>query len=262
MAPLIDHWAIPTFGAGKAAARHSHGALRGQSNQATVLRAPMVGPAASSKSPANTPVCAIPITTGPRAGKAGRAGKAASEPEQLAHAEEIARMARLSLFNSPFLLGFDEFEQTIDRIAKASNDGYPPYNIEQTGPNTLRITLAVAGFTMDDLVVTVEGRQLIVKGRQTDDDNRVYLHRGIAARQFQRTFMLAEGIDVDGASLDNGLLNIDLERPAVEEPVRTVKIKPGAEKVSAKVAGSKATSMKSAPSHRGETIDVKPEKTR
>lgn len=170
-------------------------------------------------------------------------------------------MARLSLFNSPFLLGFDEFEQTIDRIAKASNDGYPPYNIEQTGPNTLRITLAVAGFTMDDLIVTVEGRQLIVKGRQTDDDNRVYLHRGIAARQFQRTFMLAEGIDVDGASLDNGLLNIDLERPAVEEPVRTVKIKPGAEKAGTKAAGAKSGSMKSTAPRRGETIDVKPEKT-
>lgn len=174
-------------------------------------------------------------------------------------------MARLSLFNSPFLLGFDEFEQTIDRIAKSSNDGYPPYNIEQTGPDTLRITLAVAGFTMDDLVVTVEGRQLIVKGKQTDDENRVYLHRGIAARQFQRTFMLAEGIDVDSASLDNGLLNIDLERPAIEEPVRTVKIKPAADKtrkkaIGGKAAAGKSSSAKAAAKARGNTIDVEPEK--
>jgi len=158
-------------------------------------------------------------------------------------------MARLSLFNSPFLLGFDEFEQTIDRIAKASHDGYPPYNIEQTGQNTLRITLAVAGFTMDDLTVTVEGRQLIVKGKQTDEEDRVYLHRGIAARQFQRTFMLAEGIEVDGASLDNGLLSIDLERPAVEEAVRTVKINPGDNTTGGK-AGAKTADV----------IDVKPDK--
>ena len=137
-------------------------------------------------------------------------------------------MARLSLFNSPFLLGFDEFEQTVDRIAKASADGYPPYNIEQTGENALRITLAVAGFTMDDLAVTVEGRQLIVRGRQSEREDRVYLHRGIAARQFQRTFMLAEGIEVEGAALENGLLGIDLARPAVKEAVRSVPIRPGA----------------------------------
>ncbi len=137
-------------------------------------------------------------------------------------------MARLSLFNSPFLLGFDEFEQTVDRIAKASADGYPPYNIEQTGENALRITLAVAGFTMDDLAVTVEGRQLVVRGRQAEREDRVYLHRGIAARQFQRTFMLADGIEVEGAALENGLLGIDLARPAVEEAVRSVPIRPGA----------------------------------
>ena len=137
-------------------------------------------------------------------------------------------MARLSLFNSPFLLGFDEFEQTVDRIAKASADGYPPYNIEQTGENALRITLAVAGFAMDDLTVTVEGRQLIVRGRQTEREDRIYLHRGIAGRQFQRTFMLAEGIEVESAALENGLLGIDLARPAVEEAVRSVPIRPGA----------------------------------
>lgn len=151
-------------------------------------------------------------------------------------------MARLSLFNSPFLLGFDEFEQTVDRIAKASADGYPPYNIEQTGANALRIVLAVAGFTMDDLAVTVEGRQLIVRGRQAGGEDRVYLHRGIAARQFQRTFMLAEGIEVEGAALENGLLGIDLVRPTVEAPIRTVPIEPGRNatggKVSTKPAGT------------------------
>ncbi|MDE0147545.1 MAG: Hsp20 family protein [Rhodospirillaceae bacterium] len=144
-------------------------------------------------------------------------------------------MARLSLFNSPFLLGFDEFEQTVDRIAKASADGYPPYNIEQTGENALRIVLAVAGFTMDDLAVTVEGRQLVVRGRQAERDDRVYLHRGIAARQFQRTFMLADGIEVEGAALENGLLGIDLARPAVEEAVRSVPIRPGANATGGKV---------------------------
>ena len=148
-------------------------------------------------------------------------------------------MARLSLFNSPFLLGFDEFEQTADRIAKASADGYPPYNIEQTGENALRIVLAVAGFAMDDLAITVEGRQLIVRGRQTEREDRVYLHRGIAARQFQRTFMLAEGIEVEGAALENGLLGIDLVRPAVEEAVRSVPIRPGANATDGKMrAGS------------------------
>lgn len=135
-------------------------------------------------------------------------------------------MSRLSLFNSPLLLGFDHFEQALDRIAKASTDGYPPYNIEQIGENTLLITLAVAGFTMDDLSVTIEGTQLVIRGKQTDDDERVYLHRGIAARQFQKSFVLAEGIEVTNAHLDNGLLNVELQRPAVEDCVRKVEIKP------------------------------------
>ena len=135
-------------------------------------------------------------------------------------------MSRLSLFNSPLLLGFDHFEQALDRIAKASTDGYPPYNIEQVDENTLRITLAVAGFTMDDLSVTVEGNQLIIRGKQTDDDQRVYLHRGIAARQFQKSFVLAEGIDVQDAHLDNGLLHVELRRPPVEDNIRKVEIKP------------------------------------
>jgi HSP20 family molecular chaperone IbpA len=134
-------------------------------------------------------------------------------------------MSRLTLFNSPLLLGFDHFERALDRVSKTAADGYPPYNIEQTGENALRITLAVAGFSMGDLVVQIENNQLVVRGKQSDDKERVYLHRGIAARQFQRSFVLAEGIEVAGAWLDNGLLNIDLVRPVVEPQVRTVEIK-------------------------------------
>lgn len=133
-------------------------------------------------------------------------------------------MTRLSLFNSPFLLGFDELERALDRSAKASSDGYPPYNIEQLREDGLRITLAVAGFADDDLSVTVEDRQLVIRGKQKEDPNRVYLHRGIAARQFQRAFVLAEGIEVTGASLDNGLLHVDLVRPKVESRHRVIEI--------------------------------------
>jgi HSP20 family molecular chaperone IbpA len=134
-------------------------------------------------------------------------------------------MSRLPLFNSPLLLGFDHFERALDRVSKIASDGYPPYNIEQLGDNALRITLAVAGFQMSDLAITAEDNQLIVRGRQHDDAQRVYLHRGIAARQFQRSFVLAEGIEVSGAWLDNGLLHIDLVRPAIESRVRTIEIK-------------------------------------
>jgi HSP20 family molecular chaperone IbpA len=134
-------------------------------------------------------------------------------------------MTRLSLFNNPLLLGFDQFERTLDRISKNSAEGYPPYNIEQTSENGLRITLAVAGFGLDDLTIQVEDNQLVIRGKQTDDGTRVYLHRGIAARQFIRSFVLAEGIEVTGASLDNGLLHIDLVRPPIEARVRKVEIK-------------------------------------
>ncbi|MTJ84189.1 MAG: Hsp20 family protein [Telmatospirillum sp.] len=148
-------------------------------------------------------------------------------------------MTRVSLFNSPLLLGFDHFERVLDRISKTSAEGYPPYNIEQMGENGLRITLAVAGFSMDDLQVAVEDNQLIVRGLQRDDDpNRIFLHRGIAARQFQRAFVLAEGIEVRNAILDNGLLHIDLERPMPERRARTIPIE------------------KAEPRHRGTTIDV------
>src|SRR6202044_1467930 len=137
-------------------------------------------------------------------------------------------MPRVPSLSSPFLLGFDEIERALDRVAKAS-DGYPPYNIERvaaaTGqPERLRITLAVAGFTRDQLDVTVEESQLVIRGRQQDDKTRQYLHRGIAARQFQRTFVLAEGMEVLGADLKNGLLAIDLARPEPERLVKSISI--------------------------------------
>ena len=129
------------------------------------------------------------------------------------------------VFKSQMYLGFDHLEQVLERASKTSSEGYPPYNIEQTGPSGLRITLAVAGFTMTDLQITQEDNQLVIRGRQSDDaQDRVYLHRGIAARQFQRAFVLAEGIEVKGAWLDNGLLHIDLARPQPEVRVKTIQI--------------------------------------
>jgi HSP20 family molecular chaperone IbpA len=135
-------------------------------------------------------------------------------------------MSRIPTFTSPLLLGFDAMEKTLERIAKG-NDGYPPYNIErlrpdgETGePDRLRITLAVAGFSEEDLDVTTEENQLVIRGRQSESGERDYLYRGIAARQFQRTCVLADGMRVSGAELKNGLLSVDLVRP---EPVRMVK---------------------------------------
>ena len=135
-------------------------------------------------------------------------------------------MSRVSMFNSPLLLGFDQLERTLDRLAKNA-EGYPPYNIERIGENGLRIVLAVAGFTAGDLAIELVESQLTVRGKQTDDTDRVFLHRGIAARQFQRAFMLADGIEVIGARLDNGLLSIDLIRPAIEPRIRTIRIDSG-----------------------------------
>jgi HSP20 family molecular chaperone IbpA len=137
-------------------------------------------------------------------------------------------MSRVPSLSSPFLLGFDEIERVLDRVAKAA-DGYPPYNIERLArdaqkPERLRITLAVAGFTRDQLEVSIEENQLVIRGRQQDDKSRQYLHRGIAARQFQRTFVLAEGMEVLGADLKNGLLEIDLARPEPERLVKKVSI--------------------------------------
>ena len=138
-------------------------------------------------------------------------------------------MTRPSPFGYPFLLGFDEIEQALDRVSKAASDGYPPYNIEritrsEREPDRLRITLAVAWFTQDQLDVSLEENQLVVRGRQVDDKARQFLHRGIAARQFQRAFLLADGMEVLGAELSNGLLSIDLARPEPERIVRKIAI--------------------------------------
>lgn len=134
-------------------------------------------------------------------------------------------MTRNAMFSSPFLLGFEHLERLLERTAKSAGDGYPPYNIEQAGPGRLRITLAVAGFTPDELSVTVEDKQLLIRGKQTEAAGREFLHRGIAARQFQRAFVLADGIEVTGAELENGLLSVELNRPKAESVVRTIAIK-------------------------------------
>ena len=149
-------------------------------------------------------------------------------PGKVAH-EDFAHMSRVPSLSSPFLLGFDEIERALDRVTKGA-DGYPPYNIERLArdadyPERLRITLAVAGFTRDQLDVSIEENQLVIRGRQQDDKARHYLHRGIAARQFQRTFVLADGMDVLGADLKNGLLSIDLARPEPERVIKSIAIK-------------------------------------
>ena len=137
-------------------------------------------------------------------------------------------MTKLTLGSHPFLLGFDQLERLVERTAKADANGYPPYNIEQKGETAFRITLAVAGFAEDDLSITLEDRQLVVRGRQRDDcADRVFLHRGIAARQFQRSFVLAEGMEVAGATLENGLLHVDLKRSVPEAVVQTIRINGG-----------------------------------
>ncbi|MGE7370733.1 Hsp20 family protein [Neorhizobium sp. NPDC001467] len=137
-------------------------------------------------------------------------------------------MSRSTTFASPLFLGFDAMEKTIERLAKA-NDGYPPYNIERIAPDgrgveRLRITIAVAGFAEEELDVTVEENQLIIRGRQVEVPDRDYLYRGIAARQFQRVFVLADGMQVGGAGLRNGLLSVDLIRPEPERMVRKINI--------------------------------------
>ncbi|MBF9034182.1 Hsp20 family protein [Rhodobacterales bacterium HKCCE2091] len=136
-------------------------------------------------------------------------------------------MTKLTLGTHPFLLGFDQLERLVERTAKTGNDGYPPYNIERRGESAFRITLAVAGFSEDDLSITLEDRQLVIRGRQKEDDgDRVFLHRGIAARQFQRSFVLADGVEVDGAAMEHGLLHVDLKRATPESVVQTIRITP------------------------------------
>ena len=133
-------------------------------------------------------------------------------------------MTKLTLGAHPFLLGFEQLERLVERTAKTASEGYPPFNIEATTENTYRITLAVAGFTPADLNVTVEDNQLVIRGKQTDDGARSYLHRGIAARQFQRAFVLADGMEVEGALLEHGLLHIDLDRPEPDKLIKRIPI--------------------------------------
>ncbi len=134
-------------------------------------------------------------------------------------------MTKMALGSHPFLLGFEQLERLVERTAKNDGGGYPPYNIEQTGETGYRITLAVAGFAEDDLEITLEGRQLVVRGRQTlAEDGRVFLHRGIAARQFQRTFVLADGVEIGRAEMENGLLHLNLHQASTHEAIRRIEI--------------------------------------
>lgn len=134
-------------------------------------------------------------------------------------------MTKLSLGGHPYLLGFEQLERLVERTAKTGNDGYPPYNIEQSSEHAYRITLAVAGFRDEEISITVEDRQLVIRGRQVEEEEgRIYLHRGIAARQFQRAFVLADGVEVSGATMENGLLHVDLKRSTPESVVQTIKI--------------------------------------
>jgi len=134
-------------------------------------------------------------------------------------------MTKLTLGSHPFLLGFEQLERLVERTAKSGNEGYPPFNIEQTSETGYRITLAVAGFREGDLAITVEDRQLVIRGRQVEDGaERIFLHRGIAARQFQRSFVLADGVEVSGATMENGLLHVDLSRAVPESVVQTIRI--------------------------------------
>lgn len=137
-------------------------------------------------------------------------------------------MTKISFASHPFLLGFEQLDRLVERTAKSGNEGYPPYNIEQSSEHSYRITLAVAGFREEDLSITLENSQLVIRGRQVDDsEGRIFLHRGIAARQFQRSFVLADGVEVAGASMENGLLHVDLRRQAPETVVQTIKIGTG-----------------------------------
>jgi len=137
-------------------------------------------------------------------------------------------VSKLTLGAYPHMLGFEQLERLLERSAKSGNEGYPPYNIEQTSDDSYRITLAVAGFAEQDLAITIEDRQLVIRGRQSDDsDGRIFLHRGIAARQFQRMFVLADGVEVGEAVMENGLLHVDLTRSRPETVVQTINIRKG-----------------------------------
>jgi HSP20 family molecular chaperone IbpA len=150
---------------------------------------------------------------------------AATGPYRMSLDRKDMAVTKLTLGTHPFLLGFDQLERLVERTSKSDHSGYPPFNIEQTSEHSYRITLAVAGFREEDLSITVEDRQLMVRGRQADEtDERVFLHRGIAARQFQRAFVMADGVEVDGATIENGLLHIDLKRHVPQAVVKTIRI--------------------------------------
>jgi len=138
-------------------------------------------------------------------------------------------MSRQTIFTSPLLLGFDQVERLLDRVAKTGHEGYPPYNIEQIGDSLLRITLAVAGFDREELSITLEDNQLVIRGKQAEQPDKVYLYRGIAARQFVRSFVLADGLEIAGANLDKGLLHIDVRRPVPTSTVRNIDIRTSGE---------------------------------
>ncbi|MBK8439467.1 MAG: Hsp20 family protein [Rhodobacter sp.] len=147
-------------------------------------------------------------------------------------------MTKLSFGAHPFLLGFEQLERLVERTAKSGAEGYPPYNIEAVSENAYRITLAVAGFREEDLSITVEDRQLVIRGRHAEDTgDRVFLHRGIAARAFQRSFVLADGVEVAGASMEHGLLNIDLHRSVPETVVQTIRIGASGQNAAQKISG-------------------------
>ncbi len=155
---------------------------------------------------------------------------------------------QISIFSSPFMLGFDEIERTLDKIARSGTDSYPPYNIEQFDEDKFRIVIAVAGFTMDDLSVQIEQNQLVIRGKrekQKGDDETIYIHRGIATRQFHRSFVLADDIEVAGAELENGLLSIYLKRLLPDITIQKIEIKNGEAKNGPKTLTA-------------ETIDAKP----
>lgn len=137
-------------------------------------------------------------------------------------------MTKLTLGTHPYIVGFEQLERLLERSAKSGNEGYPPFNVEQTSQNSYRITLAVAGFGENDLSISVEDRQLVIRGRQQEDsEERIFLHRGIAARQFQRSFVLADGVEVGEATMENGLLHVDLTQAEPETVVQTIKIRKG-----------------------------------
>lgn len=156
-------------------------------------------------------------------------------------------MTRYSIFDSPLMLGFDHLERMVERAAKNASSGYPPYNIEQIGDTGLRITLAVAGFTMEQLQVSLEDRHLVIRGKQDENDTqRLFIHRGIATRQFQRVFLLADEIEIRGAHLDNGLLHIDLFRLVPERKIQNIAIQP-AQKLKSKAVEIDGTALEAAP---------------